>query len=446
MDEDYDVEDGSFAAAAPPVRSAAPSGSLSPPPMLAPPPGANAEQRRMVDMMNNRAMQMYRQVVMDRRSSENRQAVMDRQEAGRAFRARQSDLAAERVQDRMDQRAVYESDRRDQTERSRIAAEERRTHQSRMKDDPDYRRDFEFAQINARAGGERAASRGRLLDTVQDQQPSGYAALPIGMQGRGGLRNPAVAMQMPTEATRPADTEQALDLTFKREFAAPAADKVEAMQARDRSNEEVDTVNRRADSGRLDSQARSRPSRQAFRTDFDDRIAPYQTALDSLLKEGQEEVKSGRVDEALLPKLDPKKDSAQRARFLDVVDRVAGMNDVNPETVTRALFGMTQMVNEANAPRVLPNGMVEFGGTRFVMDSDTFRMVALMRAERTRAIEQGRTSKELQKRARVQNSRQEVDETNRRATGVAIDGVMDLRGVPDSRARRRATIDQLVAE
>lgn len=420
MDEDYDIEDDSLDAGAPTVRAAAPSGSLSPPPMLAPPPGANAEQRRMVDMMNNRAMQMYRQVLMDRRSAENRQAVMDRQEAGRAFRARQSDLAAQRVQDRMDQRAVYESDRRSQLERSRIAAEERRAHEQRLKNDPDYRRDFEFAQINARAGGERAASRGRLLDTVEDQQPSGYAALPVELQGRGGLRNPAVAMQMPTEATRPADTEQALDLTFKREFAAPAADKVEAMQARDLSNEEVGTINRRADSGRLDAQARSRPSRQVFKEDFEARIAPYQAALDSLLNEGQEEVKSGRVDEALLPKLNDPKNRAQKTRFLDVVDRVAGMNDVSPETVTRAMFGMTQMVNEANAPRVLPNGMVEFGGTRFVMDSDTFRMVALMRAERARAIEQGRTSKELQKRAAVQNSRQEADELNRRVT-TAVD-------------------------
>ena len=250
----------------------------------------------------------------------------------------------------------------------------------------------------------------------------------IGMgDGPGASFNaPSTAMQMPEGAGRAADDSQgALDLRMGREFGAnnPTEAALSRTRAESQIGSDYDVLDRQAQGQKLNVRAKTSPRRADFKQDFKERVAPYEEALDGLLKEGEEEAKTGKVDAAALPKLGDPKNKNQKQRFLDLVDRVAGANDVSPDTVTRALFGMTQMVNEANAPRILPNGLVDYNGVRFVMDADTFRMAAMMRAERLKEMRDAATAKKTQvdmedenRRQALGRRRQAIDDMNRNPT------------------------------
>ena len=94
---------------------------IAPPPYFSPPPGANAEQRRMFDMLNARGMQMYRQVLQDRRSAANQRAIADRQYTNQ--------MAIE------DRRAATQKATDDRQRESLLAAEDRRAATQKATDD-----------------------------------------------------------------------------------------------------------------------------------------------------------------------------------------------------------------------------------------------------------------------------------------------------------------------
>ncbi len=102
-------------------------------------------------------------------------------------------------------------------------------------------------------------------------------------------------------------------------------------------------------------------------------------AIDAFLEEGKPDPKTGKVDTTTMPKLE--RDT--RRRFVDVADRLLGMNDQQPDTVVRGLYNMTQ--NLGMTPRLIGDtkggAILAVGGDRFIVDRDTYRRIAEMRGE-----------------------------------------------------------------
>ena len=377
---------------------------IAPPPYFSPPPGANAEQRRMFDMLNARGMQMYRQVLQDRRSAANQRAIADRQytnqmaiEDRRAAtqkatddRQRESLLAAE------DRRAATQKatdDRQRETEAMKIRAEQRIEHQKRMQNDPDYRREFEFAGVDQAEAAGRDASRRRALDALPDQTPR-TMALPIGMgNGPGASFNaPSTAMQMPEGAGRAVgDSQKALDLRLDREFGG-AEKPEEALLSRTRAQARIDkdyeTLSGYADDAKLEATTRSRPRRDAFKKDADERTDTYGAELDKIINSGKPEKLSELVDTSALPKVDPQR----KNRMIGLMDKLAAFNDLRSNELAEAVYAVALSPRTRLGLVTTPNGrFLEIGergdSSRLAVDQDTYRQLMELRGVRQREFE-----------------------------------------------------------
>lgn len=255
MDEEYDYEDEGEAAlpayGAQEAQYSAPASSGAPT-FIPYHPSMNAQQRRMIDMMNSRRMNEYRQEQYTSRSQANQRAIMERQEAGRNFRAQQSEIGRNFRVEREDARETgrqaaelrrekYAADRRDATEQMRIAAEERaaQRRQNNGMTEEDIR-----SELNQASAPVVSAYRD-MIGQAMTQQPR-ETALPLELRGEGGFQNPSQAFALPQEAQAPRTPEQAMgaiDSGFAREFAAPIEGKVKAAktrQERDAALEERD--------------------------------------------------------------------------------------------------------------------------------------------------------------------------------------------------------------
>lgn len=236
MDEEYDYEDEDDAAlpalGAQEAQYSAPAASSGAPTFIPYHPAMNAQQRRMVDMMNTRRMNEYRQDMYTRRSEANQRAVLQRQEAGRNFRAQQSDVLEGRRQARENRREAARIEAENRREAMRIEAEERaaQRRQNNGLTSDDIR--SELGQASAPV----VSAYRDMIGQALTQQPR-ETALPVELQGDGGFRNPSQAFALPEGVQAPRTPEQAMgavDLGFAREFAAPTEDKVKAADTRQR--------------------------------------------------------------------------------------------------------------------------------------------------------------------------------------------------------------------
>lgn len=412
-------------------------------------PSMNAQQRRMIDMMNSRRMNEYRQEQYTSRSQANQRAIMERQEAGRNFRAQQSEIGRNARVERDDAREAsrqrfeaLRTDRQieadDRREAMRIRAEQRK--------DPNFVRQEELAQLDAAEGAGISASRGRLLGQVRGQQPTGYAgALPIGMQGQGGFQNPATAMQMPEQATGASNTEEALDLTMGREFAASLGDKAQAAAARDKSNEETDLIGRAADQKRLGATARSVDTPKGYVANADERIerflkaekgedgSPGSSLIDRVINEGIEEEKSKKVDTALIPQVKPER----KRRMAELMADLTKYNDKTSEEVARAVYNMTMNMGESPRVMMTSNGaLVQTGDMRLVFDEDQWRKLMVLRGQRQKeydaakqTVKDRKTKQDKEETAQIVQGRQDVDDQDR---------LVDRLGISDPRKAEAA--------
>lgn len=193
-------------------------------------PAMNAQQRRMIDMLNTRRFNEYRQDVMEQRRVANQRATFERQEASRRA-----------LSERQDTRNTQRITAAEKLNQDRIAAaKELEARRSREAAEADQRRrnngltDAEIRGEMQRATAPVTAAYGTMLGQAMQQQPR-ETALPLNLQGDGGYRNPSQAFAMPEGTQTPRTAEQAisaLDLGFGQEFAASPGDKAKAMEAR----------------------------------------------------------------------------------------------------------------------------------------------------------------------------------------------------------------------
>ena len=378
-------------------------------------PSMNAQQRRMIDMMNTRKMQEYRQELQERRSAATREAVSDRQQRSFEFRERNANArrayseqqADRRQQERLNteqRKSQYEADRRDATEAMKIRAEDRAAarreaherrveHEKRLQNDPDYRREFEFAGVDQAEAAGRDASRRRALDALPDQTPR-TMALPIGMgNGPGASFNaPSTAMQMPEGAGRAVgDSQKALDLRLDREFGG-AEKPEEALLSRTRAQARIDkdyeTLSGYADDAKLEATTRSRPRRDAFKKDADERTDTYGAELDKIINSGKPEKLSELVDTSALPKVDPQR----KNRMIGLMDKLAAFNDLRSNELAEAVYAVALSPRTRLGLVTTPNGrFLEIGergdSSRLAVDQDTYRQLMELRGVRQREFE-----------------------------------------------------------
>jgi hypothetical protein len=130
---------------------------------------------------------------------------------------------------------------------------------------------------------------------------------------------------------------------------------------------------------RLSIAAERAPQRAAFSKDFEKRIEPVNKYLDELLEQGAEGP-SGKIDVKLLPQMK----ADDRSRFVDIADRLLGMNDQNPRNVVFGLYNMIS-ADPRLAPKMVSDGkggaLLEVSGRRFVVDRQTYRDIAILRGE-----------------------------------------------------------------
>jgi hypothetical protein len=142
------------------------------------------------------------------------------------------------------------------------------------------------------------------------------------------------------------------------------------------------------DTKRLEVNSTAADTRKGFDADFATRIAPFNEAYNMIVKEGKEEVKSGRVDAELLPVYT----AQQKRRFLDTSDKLAKYNDGNPETIARFVHGVTTDLT-GRPPQITQDGKLLYGGERLTVDKEMFRRLMEMRGERLQVYRAAETKK-----------------------------------------------------
>lgn len=125
--------------------------------------------------------------------------------------------------------------------------------------------------------------------------------------------------------------------------------------------------------------------RTDFKEDPKDRIATYEESLAALEKEGKPDLKKkGKIDTSR-PPIEPLTGNDRR-RFFDLVDRVAGANDKNPDSIVRAMHSATQNLDPKAAPKLVSDGkrgiVLEMAGERFTIDREAYRQIAMLRGEK----------------------------------------------------------------
>jgi hypothetical protein len=159
---------------------------------------------------------------------------------------------------------------------------------------------------------------------------------------------------------------------------------------------------------RADIAAGRAPKREAFSNKdpeaFKKRTAPVNEALDAYLEEVRPEAASGKADTKTLPDIK----GNLRRRFVDTADRLLAVNDMNPDTLVRSLYDMTQKLDVT--PRLTSDGkggmILAVGSERLVVDRDTYRRIAEMRGERLSEARRGNLEAFTAKQAAEQKARE----------------------------------------
>ena len=251
---------------------------------------------------------------------------------------------------------------------------------ARASDDPEALRAAEenlrAAIVKAQSGARSVNEQKQRDDMLRKTVNSVPGAVPTGRTsaGGGGTKEERAAAAEAARLDALSRREQALRADIS---ASPIVEEEE--QTRIRRGLQESALER------ANISAERAPQRTAFSKDAAKRIEPINEVLDTLLTEGKEEAKSGKVDTKLLPRME----DPDRRRFVDIADRMLGMNDQQPETVVRALYGMISP-NPALTPQLISDGkggaILAMGGERFIVDRDTYRRIAELRGEnRSRA-------------------------------------------------------------
>jgi hypothetical protein len=157
---------------------------------------------------------------------------------------------------------------------------------------------------------------------------------------------------------------------------------------------------------RADIAAGRAPKRQQFSENFAERAAPINEALDAYLKEVRPEAASGKAD----PKSLPDVKGNLRRRFVDTADRLLAVNDINPDTLVRSLYDMTQKLDVT--PRLISDGkggmIMSVGNERLIVDRDTYRRIAEMRGERLSEARKANLEAFTAKQAAEQTAREQA--------------------------------------
>jgi hypothetical protein len=150
------------------------------------------------------------------------------------------------------------------------------------------------------------------------------------------------------------------------------------------------------------------PQRKQFSENFAERTAPINEALNTYLKEVRPEPVSGKADTRKLPDIK----GNLRRQFLDTEDRLLATNDINPDTLVRSLYDMTQKLD--TTPRLIGDGkggmVLAVGSERLIVDRDTYRRIAEMRGERLSEVRKGNLQAFTAKQAKAAEERRSTAE------------------------------------
>lgn len=389
-----------------------------PPKYVAPEDWMTTAQKKVLDAYNKREMEVYRQDMTEHRRVAGQLSIAERQEKSSKDRQTAVDKAADLRQAAVDKanterqvaadkaagvrsaatdkataatqaaadkaaagRVAAAATHQAATDERAKLAEKNRVHNDRYKNDPDYRRDYDLRRIDQQQA---------QLDENTD----------MGIDAKG-------------VATRTAEERPGM------------LSERTAQEIARRSNE---TPRRLLDEERLAPTVRGKERDNYLNEPFKDRIKPYEEALQGVVTEGEENKKNGKVDERLLSDLYKPEFKNQKLAFLDLVDRVAAKNNVDPNTIVRSLFDVTQMVNPQNSMAINKDGRVQIGRERVFMDRDDFRKVAEIRGDnldtwRKNAEEQKKMNKETEgkRQVGVATRRQTIDDIDAAGGGIGVD-------------------------
>lgn len=351
-DDEADVP----AAGASEAQYAAPAGAGEAPAFIPYHPAMNAQQRRMIDMLNTRRFNEYRQDVMEQRRVANQRAVMERQEAGRNFRAQQSEVQEQRRQSAAEKRNKERIDAANRLQAQRV-------HEARMKDDPEYRRNFEM----------------RSLDEREREIEQTYAGgAPINLEPR----------------RRGIETER-LDI------GAQYADRARGRRKTD--DTEFGT----------EGTTFENPTKVKTPVEASGRVKPFVQAYKDMLDERKIDPKSGKADEkaANFRVLD----KGERREFFDLTERIGqrGFNDRSPDLLTRAIYNIAY--NPQMPVSVRRDGLLQVGDTTLAVNRDEYIQLMTIRGKEAQRLEA--KMKESESRAAAKSAAESYDMGTRGGAG-----------------------------
>lgn len=245
----------------------------------------------------------------------------------------------------------------------------------------------------ARPGGATPAGKGDAKERATAQADASMTAI-----------NEADTRLANTMAGVKKDRTPAVDTSMPRSESTATEVARRSNKVPDASLEEMGAARGQFDAQRADIGYKRAPGRKEFdnANKYGERITPYNEAYDSVLKEGRID-DNGQVD----PRQERKVEPNQRRAFMDIVDRVAAKNDVNPETVVRVLDSMANNIR-GPAPQVDPRtGAVVYNGQRFIMDGQSLAQLAAMRGA---AVKKYRDTLALRQRETEQMNAQQAQQ------------------------------------
>lgn len=319
-------------------------------------PAMNAQQRRMIDMLNTRRFNEYRQDVMEQRRVANQRATFERQEASRRA-----------LSERQDTRNTQRITAAEKLNKERIDAANRlqaqRMHEARMKDDPEYRRNFEMRSLNERESEiEQTYAGGAPINLEPQRRRIDVERVGIGAQyaERSGGRRKTDDTEFGTEGT-----------TFEDQ------------------NKVKEPV---AASGR---------------------VKPFVQAYKDMLDERKIDPKSGKADEkaANFRVLD----KGERREFFDLTERIGqrGFNDRSPDLLTRAIYNIAY--NPQMPVSVRRDGLLQVGDTTLAVNRDEYIQLMTIRGKEAQRLEA--KMKESDTRAAAKSATESYDMGTRGGAG-----------------------------
>ena len=219
----------------------------------------------------------------------------------------------------------------------------------------------------ARSGALRQALEG----TTQPQQTT----LPTEVAGEGDPVTEGGQLPVPPSFRQALAIDPDLQGDINTEFAAAPGRRITNAAARHGEEQ----ARERRDRVVADQAYRKAKGRKEFSEPFNERVAPFEEAMFGAADD--KGVRSGGIAAGT------QLSQLEKRQLTDVLDRVAAKNDINPDTLTRAVFDMATQIT-GPAPRILPNGLVEFGGQRLAMDDLSLAQLASMRASHRRRYQE----------------------------------------------------------